>query len=247
MISVVIPTLDAEATLAAALTALVSAAVDGLVREVVVADGGSLDRTLDVADQCGAEIVRSVTGRGQQLMAGAARARFPWLLFLHADTVLADGWEHEARAMIRSVEEGGRAPAAAAFRFALDDTGAAPRALEGLVGLRCALLGLPYGDQGLLIPRRLYEEIGGFRALPIMEDVDLLRRLGRSRVVMFRSRAVTSASRYRREGYLKRVLRNQACLALFLMRAPMSSILRIYGAKPPQSQSIALGRSRPAE
>lgn len=229
MISVVIPALNAEKTLAATLTALVPAAVDGFVREVIVADGGSTDRTLDIADLCGAEVARSARGRGQQLMMGAARARFPWLLFLHADTVLEAGWTREAVTFIERVETGARAPAAAAFRFALDDTGLAPRVLESLVGLRCAALRWPYGDQGLLVPRRLYDEIGGFRPLPLMEDIDFARRLGRSRIAMLGTRAVTSAARYRREGYLKRALRNQACLAMFLFHAPMASIVRVYG------------------
>lgn len=247
MISVVIPTLNAGETLAATLTALVPAAIDGLVREVIVVDGGSSDRTLDIAEQCGAEIVRSVAGRGQQLMTGAARARFPWLLFLHADTVPCHGWEHELRALIEAVEDGRQAPMAAAFRFALDDRGLAPRVLEVLVGLRCAAFRLPYGDQGLLVSRRLYDEAGGYRAIPLMEDIDFLRRLGRSRLLMLRTRALTSASRFRREGYLSRVLRNQACLALFLMRAPMPNIVRLYGASPPGPPQLPLGRSRPAE
>ena len=125
-------------------------------------------------------------GRGSQLAAGAARARFPWLLFLHADTAPAPGWEREASQFMERVDTGARPAAAAAFRFALDDIGARPRVLERLVALRCAALRLPYGDQGLLIPKRLYEEIGGYRPLPLMEDVDLVRRLGRRRIVMLR-------------------------------------------------------------
>jgi rSAM/selenodomain-associated transferase 2 len=232
MISVVIPTLDAEETLGRTLAALVPAAVEGLVREVIVVDGGSRDRTLEVADHAGAEIVKSETGRGSQLRAGAARARFPWLLFLYADTVLDAGWERDAAHLIERVESGRIAPRAAAFRFALDDLGFAPRALETLVHWRSTLLALPYGDQGLLIPRRLYDEVGGFRSLPVMEDVDLVRRLGGRRVTILRSEALTSAARYRRDGYLRRILRNQGCLALYFLNVPSTTIARLYGRRP---------------
>ena len=163
MISVVIPTLNAERRLAACLTALVPAAVDGFVCEVIVADGGSTDRTALVADQAGATFISMTPGRGGQLRAGARQARQPWLLFLHADTVLATDWELEAAAFMGRVDSGEVGPSAATFRFALDDRGAAPRILERLVALRRSVLALPYGDQGLLMPRRLYDEIGGYR------------------------------------------------------------------------------------
>jgi rSAM/selenodomain-associated transferase 2 len=237
MISVVIPTLEAEEDLGRTLAALVPAAVEGLVREVIVVDGGSRDRTLEIADHAGAEIVKSEPGRGSQLKAGAARARFPWLLFLHADTVLEAGWERDAAQMIERVESGRLEPRAAAFRFTLDDLGFAPRMLETLVLLRTAILKLPYGDQGLLIPRRLYDEVGGYAPLPVMEDVDLVRRLGRRRLITLRSRAVTSAVRYRRDGYVRRILRNQGCLALYFLNVPASTIARIYGARRPSAPS----------
>ena len=123
MITVVIPTLNAETGLAAALTALVPATVEGLIREVIIVDGGSTDRTLEIADQAGAKLIKSAPGRGQQMARGAGEARMPWVLFLHADTVLEPGWEREAAAFIERVEVGQRPAAAAAFRFALDDLG----------------------------------------------------------------------------------------------------------------------------
>jgi len=229
MISVIIPTLNAEATLAGTLGALVPAAVSGLVREVIVVDGGSSDRTADIVEHAGANLVQARVGRGHQLKTGAARARFPWLLFLHADTAVASGWEHEAGTFMRAIDRRDLPIAAAAFRFALDDKGVRPRLLEGLVALRCATLRLPYGDQGLLIPKRLYEEIGGYRPLALMEDVDLVRRLGRRRVVLLRTRAVTSAERFRREGYLRRGTRNLFCLTLWALRVPVHVIARLYG------------------
>ncbi len=228
MITVVIPTLNAETGLAAALTALVPATVEGLIREVIIVDGGSTDRTLEIADQAGAKLIRSAPGRGRQLARGAEEARMPWVLFLHADTVLEPGWEREAAAFIERVEIGQRPLAAAAFRFALDDLGFKPRLIEWGVTLRCTLMRLPYGDQGLLMPLRLYLTCGGFRALPLMEDVDLVRRLGRDRTIILRARAVTSAIRYRREGYARRALRNMACLSLFYLRVPTGVIARLY-------------------
>ena len=228
MISVVIPTLNAETTLAATLTGLIPAVVEGLVREVIIVDGGSSDRTLKIAEAAGAEIIRSEAGRGHQVIAGAQSARFPWLLFLHADTVLEPGWEREVATFVDRIDAGQRTPAAAAFRFALDDPGARPRLIEFGVSLRCAVLRLPYGDQGLLIPARLYREIGGYRPLVLMEDVDLVGRLGRRRTVMLRTKAVTSAARYRRDGYTARVARNLSCLALYYLRVPVTTISRLY-------------------
>jgi rSAM/selenodomain-associated transferase 2 len=229
MISVVIPTLNVEDGLAACLTALVPAAVDGLVREVIVVDGGSSDRTLQIVEQSGAELIRSRPGRGEQLAVGAARARGPWLLFLHADTILEPGWEREAAALMERVDSGRRQPTAAAFRFALDDDGFRPRMIEAGVALRCTLFGLPYGDQGLLISRQLYKQAGGYSRLPLMEDVDLVRRIGRRRMTILRTRAITSAVRYQREGYLRRSTRNISCLALYFLRVPARIIARIYG------------------
>ncbi len=229
MISVVIPTLDAEAGLTATLSALIPATVQGLVREVIIVDGGSKDGTAEIADFAGADFFRAERGRGSQLAAGAERARSDWLLFLHADTVLQPGWAQEASGFMERVASGQRPPAAAAFSFALDDLGAKPRLLEAVVALRCALLRLPYGDQGLLIPKQLYASLGGFRSLPVMEDVDLVRRLGRRRLVMLRSKAVSSAARYKRDGYLARMARNLACLSLYYLRVPPRAIVRLYG------------------
>lgn len=229
MISVVIPTLNAESGLAPTLAALVPAAVEGVVREVIIVDGGSSDRTREIADGAGAVLLTANGGRGAQLAAGAAAARGRWILFLHADTVLEAGWESEARAFIERTDAGKRPESAAAFRFALDDAGLMPRVLERMVSTRCALLRLPYGDQGLLIPRPLYDKLGGYRPYPLMEDVDIVRRLGRRRTTMLRSRAVTSAVRYRRDGYLRRSTRNLLCLALFYLRVSPATIKHFYG------------------
>ena len=220
-LAVVIPTLDAQATLAATLAALVAGT--GLVREIVVADGGSGDATVALAGQGGARVVAARPGRGRQLAAGAGATSAEWLLFLHADTRLGEGWADEAAAFMTSDGE-----AAAAFRFALDDSAPAARRLEAVVAWRCRVLGLPYGDQGLLLSREFYHRLGGFRPWPLMEDVDLLRRIGRARLHLLESPALTSAARYRR-GYLRRSSRNLSCLGLYYLGLPPAWLARLYG------------------
>ena len=118
---------------------------------------------------------------------------------------------------------------AACFRFALDDRAVAARLLERLVALRCCLFALPYGDQGLLIQRSLYEALGGYRPLPMMEDVDFVRRIGRRRLAHLRTPAVTSAVRFRRAGYVPRMMRNVCCLLLFSLGVRAETVARLYG------------------
>lgn len=228
MISVIIPALNAGDRLTATLAALVPAAVDGIVREVIVVDGGSNDQTGAIAEEAGATFLVRTGGRGYQLEVGARRAKFPWLLFLHDDTVLDGGWEREVGTFMCGVDSGSRPAAAAAFRFGLDDAGISPRLLERLVALRCRIFRLPYGDQGLLIPKSLYREIGGFNPLPVMEDVDFFRRLKRRRVAMLQARAVTDARRFRQRGYLRRSARNLSCLMLYFLGMSTGRIDRLY-------------------
>src|SRR5262245_20344422 len=195
MLSAVIPTLDAAATLHRTLAPIAGAPVG----EIVVADGGSADATVAMAAAAGARVVAAPRGRGSQLAAGAAAARGDWLLFLHADTALDPGWRDAAtRHMAAAPGRAGH------FRLALDDPHPAARRIERLARWRCRWLALPYGDQGLLIARRLYDEVGGFRPLPLMEDVDLVGRLGRARLAALDAASLTSAQRYRRDGWWAR-------------------------------------------
>jgi glycosyltransferase involved in cell wall biosynthesis len=190
MISVVIPALNAQARLPHCFDSLIAATVRGLVKEVIVADGGSTDDTLMIADAAGAHVVSAGTVRAAQLAAGAASARGDWLLFLHPETALESGWENEAESfMSRATLE---RPLAATFRFALDDFEPRARRSETVATWRWRLFGLAHGSQGLLIPRRHYLKLGGYRTVA-MEDSDLVRRIGRGRLVMLRSRAINSA------------------------------------------------------
>ena len=229
MLSVIIPTRNAAPTLVATLAALVPAVVDGIVREVIIVDGKSTDETRAIADAAGARFLETAPGRGRQLAAGASAARHEWLLFIHADTVLEAGWQDEVASFVDGIGEGRRDDVAASFGFALDDTGLRPRMLETVVNLRSRIMSLPYGDQGLLLSRPLYEEIGGFKPMPLFEDVDIIRRIGRRRLLILRTRAITSAVRYR-SGYVARVARNLRCLLLYYAGVSPERLEKIYNA-----------------
>ena len=217
MLSVVIPTLNAACTLGKTLAAL--AGTD----EILVADGGSGDGTASLAAALGARVIDAPRGRGPQLAAGVAAARGEWLLLLHADTRLAPGWQDEARAHMAT------APRRAGYgRFALDCPDPHARRLERAVAWRCRVFGLPYGDQALLIHRDLLHEVGGIRPLPLMEDVDLVRRLGKRRLAGLDIAATTSAEKWQRDGWYRRSLRNLLCLALYFAGLPPRFLLRFY-------------------
>lgn len=224
MISAIIPTLDAAGTLPECLNALIPA-VGTLIKDVVVSDGGSTDATLDLADAAGALVTRGVKGRGAQLAAGAALARGDYFLFLHADTVLDQGWTDEVAQFLKRGGEAG------VFTLAFDDDRARARLVAAGAMARTRYLKLPYGDQGLLIRAALYRALGGYRLLPIMEDVDFMERLirarGRDVLTVFSSRAVTSAARYQ-NGYARRVLRNAWCVLQYRLGVAPEKIAASY-------------------
>jgi rSAM/selenodomain-associated transferase 2 len=218
---VIVPTLNAAAVLPACLAAL------GQGVAVLVVDGRSSDDTAMIARACGAAVLESDTGRGVQLAAGIAATTQAWLLLLHADTRLGAGWGQEAARFMTE-----RPGNAGYFRFALDSADPRARRLERMVAWRCRLLGLPYGDQGLLIQRDLLRNVGGMRPLPLMEDVDLVRRIGHSRLIALATPAVTSAQRWQAEGWYRRSLRNLTCLLLYGAGVAPGTIQRLYERRP---------------
>ncbi len=220
MLSLIVPVLNGAGTLPAVL----DAAMKEPVVETILVDGGSRDRSADVAATRGATVLWTARGRGTQLAAGVAAARSPWLLLLHADTVLAPAWAAAAAEHMRACPG-----QAGYFRFALASGHPRARVLERRVAWRSRALGLPYGDQGLLLHRDLLAAVGGVAPLPLMEDVDLARRLGRRRLCALDAAAVTSAEKWERDGWRRRSARNLACLTLYFAGVPPRAIARLYG------------------
>lgn len=219
-LDVIIPTLNAAGSLSNTLAALPPGVT------VIVSDGGSTDGTSAMAQAAGARIVSGPPGRGRQLAAGAGAASRPWLLFLHADTTLSpEGWA----AIVRHIERPEGRGLAASLRLAIDDPAWQARVIERAVALRVRLLGLPYGDQGLLIHRDLFDAVGGYPDQLLMEDVEIMRRLGRARHVVLSGEARTSAARWRRRGWIRQTALNLTCLSLYRMGVPADRIAKLYG------------------
>lgn len=225
MLTVIIPTLNAVATLPGLLGRL-----KGVANEVVVTDGGSTDSTLNIAIAGGARLCVGGAGRGLQLSraAGFCRAQNPndWLLILHADSILPDGFGAAVSAHMADYPD-----RAGYFRFALDDTGPWPRVVESLVKDRCWWFGLPYGDQGLLVRRDVYRSVGGYPEWPLFEDVKIVRRLGRARMRLIDLPITTSAARYKRDGYKARTFKNLGLLLRFLMTGKPDGLAEKYLAE----------------
>jgi rSAM/selenodomain-associated transferase 2 len=211
-LSIIIPTYNAMPRLGDCLAALIPGLSSGLVREAIVVDGSSSDQSASLAADMGCTVISVAPdkrGRGHQLKAGAALAVGDWLLFLHADTVLHDDWETAIGDHIATKPE-----TAAYFQLAFDKVGLSQRRVAWLANLRARVLGLPYGDQGLLISRTLYEEIGGYQDLPLMEDVAIVGQLGARRLNPLPVQAVTSGTKFERGGWWFTPIRN-----LFLVMA----------------------------
>lgn len=226
MISVILPTRNDELALAHALAALVPAAADGLVREVIVADRGSSDGTLQVADAAGCRVNESGGPLGEDLAAAARLARSDWLLFLAPQAVLEPGWQAEAQDFMERIAMSGLGgERAGVFRHARPEFGVGARLAEWGSALRSRLFAAPSLEEGLLIPTRLYRELGGHRPLDALSEVDLTRRIGRGRLVFLRARAVARAEG--KDRGVIRGLRNTLCLTLFMLRLPPRWIGRL--------------------
>ncbi len=221
-LGVVVPTLEEEEALALLLPDLDALT---LPLDVIVADGGSRDRTLEVARAWGARTIRTTAGRGRQMNAGARTLASPWILFLHADSRLPRETREALVGWLRDP-----APCEAAhFEFQLDRDGVWWKLIERGQRIREQLTGLTYGDQGLLISRALYEAIDGIPEIPVMEDVEVVQRLRRDGGLdRIDAPVITSARRYESEGPLRTCLRNLGLILLYALSVPPDRLSRWY-------------------
>ncbi len=221
-LSVVIPTLNTAETLVETVEPLFEGLGTGLIRELIISDGGSEDMVGEIAEELGARLITGAPGRGGQLGRGAAEAKADWFLFLHADTHLLPGW---SRAVVEHMTT--QPGKAAAFRLSFRASGFSPRFVAGWANLRSRLFGLPYGDQGLLISRTLYDQIGGYQDIPLMEDVAVARAL-KGRLVLLEAGVATGAERFLAQGWYRRGARNLILLAFYFAGVSPVKLVRLY-------------------
>ena len=208
-LSVIIPTLNEEAQIGATIEPVLRAGV----WEVIVVDGGSTDRTRQVARAAGATVLTSAPGRGAQQNLGARAASGHTLLFLHADTRLPSDFSEQIAATLK--REG---VSAGAFRLRIDGPGRSLRLVEHMANWRSRVFQLPYGDQAIFVTAETFRRAGGFAEIPLMEDFDLMRRLRRiGRIDLAGASAITSARRWRKLGVWRATWTNQLCIFAHLL------------------------------
>lgn len=225
LVSIVVPVLRDTRELAGLLDVLQHGRCHPGV-EVVVVNGDAADRSLDSLRRRAATVrwIDSEPGRGRQMNAGARASSGRWLLFLHADARLGGGW-------LAALREADERPdvAGGAFRLTLASPHWAARIIERGVAIRTRWLRLPYGDQAIFVRRELFEALGGYRPLGLMEDVDFMGRLRRRGRVRFPPVAVrVSARRWERDGWLRRTALNLALLALYAAGVAPDRLARWY-------------------
>jgi rSAM/selenodomain-associated transferase 2/rSAM/selenodomain-associated transferase 1 len=219
-ISIIIPALNEAATIARTLSPLEG--VDNL--EVIVVDGGSIDATAELARSRRAKVIQSNPGKAIQMNTGAAAASGDILVFLHADTLLPEGFSHQIVAALNQ-----KGVAAGAFRLSIDSPAAGIRFIECMANLRSRFLRLPYGDQALFMKKSLFDKIGGFPEMQIMEDFMLIRRLKRKGKIVIAPKAVaTSPRRWLHLGIFKTWLINQLIIIAYYLGLPSERLARIY-------------------
>jgi len=225
-LSIIVPVLNEEAGIVAALDALAGYRRHG--HEAIVVDGGSSDRTAELARPLSDAVIAAPRGRAAQMNAGAAQAAGDTLLFLHADTRLpaaADG------AIVDGLRQSGRRWG----RFDIAIVGKSPmlRIVAATMNLRSRLSGIATGDQAIFVTRDAFAECGGYPDIPLMEDIALSRRLKRaSRPLCLKARATTSGRRWEQRGILRTILLMWRLRLAYFLGAEPHALARRYGYVP---------------
>ncbi|MEW6600318.1 MAG: TIGR04283 family arsenosugar biosynthesis glycosyltransferase [Nitrospirota bacterium] len=208
-ISIIIMTLNEEELVGGLLLSLRN--IDNT--EIIVSDGGSIDRTCRVASRYTDKIIRGEKGRGRQLNAGAALATGDILWFLHVDSTPPDNFKEH---ILNTLETPG--VAGGAFTLAIDSDLNSLKFISRVVELRSMISGIPYGDQGIFVKRDIFEKIHGFKNIPLMEDIEFGRRLKKEgKIAIIKPKIITHARAWERYGVLRTTLRNWLYVTLFFM------------------------------
>ena len=219
-ISIIIPTLNSETDLRDTLKALFEGIENNLIRELIISDGGSIDKTKLIANEVGAIIVEVSFGRGLQINKGIDKSKGDWILILHADTSLSSGWSVK---LLEKIDKN------FAYHFKLRFKSKSPfaRILEYWANIRSKFLGLPYGDQGFLIHRELLLTIEEFPKIPIMEDIALADRL-KGKIRPLDILAHTSAEKYHKNGWLRQSMINFFILTQYRLGKDPNQLFKFY-------------------
>jgi rSAM/selenodomain-associated transferase 2 len=222
MISIIIPALNEEMYIARCIESI---RAEGFSKEIIVADGGSTDRTREIAlSHRGVIVINSPKGRGAQMNTGSAVATGDILLFVHADTILDQGWAKELCASLDNASVIG-----GAFSFSIDNPAPKYRLVEAWVSMRCRIFRLPYGDQAIFIRKSAFQKLGGYREIVLMEDVDIISRMKKlGSIAILGKKAVTSGRRWITKGLLRTAAINQMTMLMYHLGVSSERLARFY-------------------
>ena len=219
-LSVVIPTLNTQHVLPSTLESLMEGVFAGVIGDLVIVDGGSTDATINIAKELGATFLATKPSRGEQIFAGVSACKCDWVLILHADSRLSQGWAE----LIPAAPDPEQAYY---FKMQFDAVGFAAWWVAKWANLRSKIFALPYGDQGILIHKNLLASLGDYPTAPLMEDVILARKLGR-RLTALPITITTSAEKYIAQGWLRRGVRNLTLLFQFMLGTTPEALYKKY-------------------
>ena len=219
-VTVVIPTYNSEKTIETTLNSIYK-----YFNKIIIVDADSCDLTIQMSKKYNIKIIKSLKGRGPQLILGAEHAATDWIFFLHSDTIIKKNNIIDINQFITNTLNNNKA---ASFKIKFNTNNIWSNLLSILVNIRSKYLKLPYGDQGLLISKSFYKNIGGYKNIPIMEDVEIIRAIGFRNIKILNSYIITDAARFENQGWIYRPMINLFCLTLYFLGFNINNINKIY-------------------